>query len=70
MQDAVCLANWINVLPSLDTPAVEKIFDEYYQERYPVAIQNFNKSRAYASSNAKVSFDILHSLFLSLSSIH
>lgn len=55
MHDAVCLANWINVLPSLDIEATEKIFEEYQQERQPIAIENFKKSQVYATGSAKVS---------------
>ncbi|KAG0047058.1 hypothetical protein BGZ83_007801 [Gryganskiella cystojenkinii] len=53
MHDAVCLANWINVLPSLDVAATEKIFQEYYLERYPVAVSNYESSRLFASSQLK-----------------
>ncbi|GJJ72577.1 salicylate hydroxylase [Entomortierella parvispora] len=53
MQDAICLANWINVLPSLDERAVENIFQEYYLERYPIAIQYFESSQLLAASNKK-----------------
>lgn len=55
MQDAVCLANWINVLSSTeDVAAIENIFREYHLERYPVAIEGFKKGRYYASTSAKV----------------
>ncbi|KAG0044809.1 hypothetical protein BGZ83_009915 [Gryganskiella cystojenkinii] len=53
IHDAICLANWINVLPSLDIAATEKIFQEYYQERYPVAVDAYETSRLLSASNAK-----------------
>lgn len=59
MHDAICLANWINVLPSLDTTALEKIFEEYQHERQPVAVENFKKSQVYATGSAKVGFGLL-----------
>ncbi|GJJ71455.1 hypothetical protein EMPS_03805 [Entomortierella parvispora] len=53
MHDAICLANWINVLPSLDIAALETIFEEYQRERQPVAVENFKKSQVYATGSAK-----------------
>ncbi|GJJ68600.1 hypothetical protein EMPS_00946 [Entomortierella parvispora] len=53
MQDAVCLANWINTLSSTDDVAtIENVFKEYHTERHPVAIAGFRKSRYYASTSA------------------
>jgi len=54
MHDAICLANWINVLPSVDTTSTEKIFREYYIERFPVAVDTYKTSRLFATFNAKV----------------
>lgn len=54
MHDAVSLANWINVLPSLDVLAVEKIFNEYYLERYPAAINAYEGTQMFSISNQKV----------------
>lgn len=54
IHDAVCLANWINVLPSLDIKETEKIFQEYYLERYPIAVANYEASRLMEASNGKV----------------
>ncbi|GJJ72578.1 hypothetical protein EMPS_04936 [Entomortierella parvispora] len=53
MQDALCLANWINVLPSLDERSIENTFQEYYLERYPVAIQFFETSQMLATTHRK-----------------
>lgn len=56
MQDAICLANWINVLPSSkDIKATQEIFEEYYQERHAVALEAHKKSKLYAATTAKVS---------------
>ncbi|KAF9384136.1 hypothetical protein CPB97_005906 [Podila verticillata] len=47
MHDAVALANWIS---TIQTPAVsylEKIFNEYRDERYPVAKEAFESSQLY-----------------------
>ena len=69
MHDAICLANWINVLPSLDVPVLGKTFQEYYLEQYPHALENYERSRLFASSNAKVKDKkflpwSIHALFL------
>ncbi|KAG0050216.1 hypothetical protein BGZ83_005018 [Gryganskiella cystojenkinii] len=53
MQDAVCLANWINVLPSTDEKELETMFKDYVQERYPVALEVFHKSQLYAAACSK-----------------
>ncbi|KAG0042623.1 hypothetical protein BGZ83_000243 [Gryganskiella cystojenkinii] len=53
MHDALCLANWINVLSSTELAATDKIFQEYYLERYPIAIEAFKKSRLFSTINAK-----------------
>ncbi|KAG0340947.1 hypothetical protein BG000_010674 [Podila horticola] len=45
MQDAVALANWINVLPSHSLQDLENIFKEYRAERLPVAKQTFETSQ-------------------------
>ncbi|KAF9386070.1 hypothetical protein CPB97_004156 [Podila verticillata] len=45
MQDAVALANWINVLPSYSLKDLETIFKEYRAERLPVAKQTFETSQ-------------------------
>jgi hypothetical protein len=45
----LCLANWINVLPSLAVKDLDYIFNEYYDERYPKAMAAFRTS----ATNAK-----------------
>ncbi|KAG0352942.1 hypothetical protein BG005_007691 [Podila minutissima] len=46
MQDAITLANWFNVMPPTVTVAdFEKVFEEYQQERYPLAIKAFEASQ-------------------------
>lgn len=54
MHDALCLANWINVLPSLDERTVENTFQEYYLERYRVALQFYKDSLRLGTANKKV----------------
>ena len=48
MHDAICLANWIYVLPSLSVDDLEGIFEKYQQERYPHAMEAFRSSRMLA----------------------
>ncbi|KAG0055385.1 hypothetical protein BGZ83_008777 [Gryganskiella cystojenkinii] len=53
MQDALCLANWINVLPENTTEATENIFEEYYKERYPVVMEANRSSQLFAARSEK-----------------
>ncbi|KAG0041514.1 hypothetical protein BGZ83_001701, partial [Gryganskiella cystojenkinii] len=53
IQDAACLANWINVLRSRDTKAVEGAFREYYEERYPAVALGCRKGQFFESLTAK-----------------
>ncbi|KAG0043825.1 hypothetical protein BGZ83_011002 [Gryganskiella cystojenkinii] len=54
IHDAICLANWINILPAkTEVEDTERIFEEYFQERYPVAVEQFKKSQYYAATSAK-----------------
>ncbi|GJJ71680.1 hypothetical protein EMPS_04030 [Entomortierella parvispora] len=54
IHDAVCLANWINVLPAKPgVEAIERVFHEYYNERLPIAIEQFRKSQYYAMTSSK-----------------
>ncbi|KAI1317683.1 hypothetical protein EDD11_007989 [Mortierella claussenii] len=47
MQDAVALANWISVLDSTtSTEDIEKVFQEYKDERYPAAASSFASGQA------------------------
>ncbi|KAF9155360.1 hypothetical protein BG015_010118 [Linnemannia schmuckeri] len=48
MQDALTLANWLNVLPSSSKPDLEDIFKEYKKERYPIAKAGFKHSQQYS----------------------
>ena len=60
IQDAVCLANWMNVLRSRDITAVEGVFHEYYEERYPASIVGCGKRRFFESINANVRIAFTH----------
>ncbi|KAI1299079.1 hypothetical protein EDD11_006499 [Mortierella claussenii] len=53
MQDAVVLANWINVLPSNSIGDIENIFKEYKQESYPIAKSAFDHGRMMHLTYAK-----------------
>ncbi|KAF9896587.1 hypothetical protein BX616_007163, partial [Lobosporangium transversale] len=53
MQDAVVLANWLNVLTSKSVKDVEKIFKEYKEESAPIAKLAFDHSRMIALISAK-----------------
>ncbi|KAG0261840.1 hypothetical protein BG011_000603 [Mortierella polycephala] len=48
MQDAITLANWINVLNSNDVKAMNKTFTEYKMERYPHAVEAFESSKMFS----------------------
>jgi len=54
MQDALCLANWINVLPENTIEATDNIFKEYYKERYSVVMEANRSSQFFASRSEKV----------------
>ena len=54
MQDALCLANWINVLPKNTIEATENIFKEYYQERHPIVMDANRSSQLFAARAEKV----------------
>ena len=53
MHDAICLANWMNVLPSLSVQDLEGIFEQYRKERYPHAMEAFRSSRMLAKCAEK-----------------
>lgn len=53
IHDAVCLANWLNVLPSLSVKDLEATFKEYHSERYPIVMAAFRASSALAKSSEK-----------------
>ncbi|KAG0042624.1 hypothetical protein BGZ83_000244 [Gryganskiella cystojenkinii] len=53
IQDALCLANWINVLPSTKADDMETIFKEYYSERLPLVTDLFNQSQLAAATGLK-----------------
>jgi len=48
IHDAVCLANWINVLPTLAMQDLEATFKEYYDERYPQVMTSYRTSMMFA----------------------
>jgi len=48
IHDAVCLANWINVLPSLSVQDLEATFKEYYNERYPQVMASYRTTMMFA----------------------
>jgi len=50
IHDAVCLANWINVLPSLSVQDIEANFKEYYDERYPQVMASYRTTLIFAKS--------------------
>ncbi|KAG0365578.1 hypothetical protein BC939DRAFT_524869 [Gamsiella multidivaricata] len=53
LQDAITLANWINVLQSNDVKEISKIFEEYRAERYPHAVAAFESSKMFSRIIAK-----------------
>ncbi|KAG0204434.1 hypothetical protein BGX28_003616 [Mortierella sp. GBA30] len=54
MHDALCLANWINILPGKPTKEdTERIFKEYRAERLPVAQENYRASQFFTKINEK-----------------
>jgi len=54
MQDALAIANWLNVLQSASTKNLEKVFKEYRDERYPIAKASFKSSQVYSNLYGKV----------------
>jgi len=54
MHDALCLANWINVLGSTSVKDTEDILREFQEERYPIAVGAFKKSQLFVTINQKV----------------
>lgn len=44
IHDALCLANWLNVLPSLSVQDLQKSFREYHRERYPQIMASYQTS--------------------------
>ncbi|KAG0332011.1 hypothetical protein BG000_010413 [Podila horticola] len=53
MQDAIALANWINVLPSRSQKDIEAIYEEYKAERLPSARKSFQATRLISLTNEK-----------------
>ncbi|GJJ75049.1 hypothetical protein EMPS_07407 [Entomortierella parvispora] len=53
IHDALCLANWLNVLPSLSVDDLEKSFKEYYDERYPIVMAAYRSSKMFAKAHEK-----------------
>ncbi|KAI1318948.1 hypothetical protein EDD11_005382 [Mortierella claussenii] len=51
IHDAAALANWISVLDSTAIEDTEAIFKEYYEERYPAALNSFNAGRRLSKVN-------------------
>lgn len=55
MQDAVTLANWLNILPSGSSlQEVENCFKEYRDERFPLALKAFRQSEGTSALLAQV----------------
>jgi len=53
IHDAVCLANWLNVVPTKAVPDLEAAFEEYRSERYPQALNAYQTSAALAKGLEK-----------------
>ncbi|KAF9407894.1 hypothetical protein BGZ94_002524 [Podila epigama] len=56
--DAVTLANWIATLQSPSLTDLDAIFKEYYDERYPVAVETFQRSQWFSTSVGKLFFNV------------
>ncbi|KAF9395420.1 hypothetical protein BGZ94_006561 [Podila epigama] len=56
IQDAVALANWINVLREPTVNELEEIFQEYRSERYPIVKEAFAMSQILRRNLGKVFF--------------
>ncbi|KAG0055384.1 hypothetical protein BGZ83_008776 [Gryganskiella cystojenkinii] len=65
MQDALCLANWLNVLPTNTLEDISKIFKEYHSERYPVVMDTYRSSQVFAATGDKTLKGALVRLFFS-----
>ncbi|KAF9357706.1 hypothetical protein BGX34_009263 [Mortierella sp. NVP85] len=53
LQDAITLANWLNVLRSNNVKDISRVFQEYKDERYPHAVAAFESSRLFSKVIAK-----------------
>ncbi|KAG0209585.1 hypothetical protein BGX28_010200 [Mortierella sp. GBA30] len=53
IHDAICLANWINALPSTSVDDTEKIFKQYRAERLPPAEAAYTFGRNMANVSAR-----------------
>ncbi|KAG9319573.1 hypothetical protein KVV02_001758 [Mortierella alpina] len=53
IQDAICLANWINVIPSTSLEDMEKMFKEYQSERLPSVKADFAFGQRMAHVSAR-----------------
>ncbi|KAK3814505.1 MAG: hypothetical protein J3R72DRAFT_529880 [Linnemannia gamsii] len=45
MHDAIAIANLIYAMPTKTSSDVTKVFEEYYKERHPAALESFNFSK-------------------------
>ncbi|KAG0014517.1 hypothetical protein BGZ82_001735 [Podila clonocystis] len=53
MHDAVTLANWLSTLRFPNISDLDRVFSEYYLERYPVAKKSFENSQLYTKNLGK-----------------
>lgn len=54
VHDAAALANWIVALEPKKKPDIERVFKEYYDERYPNAKEAFKTSQMFRNVVGKV----------------
>ncbi|KFH70609.1 hypothetical protein MVEG_03459 [Podila verticillata NRRL 6337] len=53
IHDAVALANWLSTLQLADDKVTEKMFKEYYTERYPIAKAAFKTGQMFTHNLGK-----------------
>ncbi|KAF9368459.1 hypothetical protein CPC16_005328, partial [Podila verticillata] len=54
IHDAVTLANWLNTLRFPNISDLDRVFSEYYLERYPVAKKAFENGQLFSKNLGKM----------------
>lgn len=60
MHDAICVANWINALPSNTSEDIQHAFKNYKEERYPYALAAYKNSNRMIKGNENVRYLFLN----------
>lgn len=66
MHDAVTLANWLSTLHMAEDKDIEKVFEEYRAERYPIAMEALKSSQMFTYHLGKILIGHIHLIMLTL----